>query len=56
MTLGSHDLYPDRIVSMIELARWCYEWQGGLRKSVDICNEMIKGMDKAARTGHNGKK
>ncbi|KAI0810717.1 tetratricopeptide repeat domain-containing protein [Xylaria sp. FL0064] len=51
MTSRHHDFHSDRIVSMIELAR-CYERQGQLRNSIDICNEIIEGMEKTAKNGH----
>ncbi|KAI0200714.1 tetratricopeptide repeat domain-containing protein [Astrocystis sublimbata] len=51
MSSRSHDFHPDRIVSMVELAR-CYERQGKLRKSIDICNETIRGMENTAKDGH----
>ncbi|KAK5635715.1 hypothetical protein RRF57_011427 [Xylaria bambusicola] len=51
MSSRSHDFHPDRIVSMIELAR-CYERQGKLLKSIDICNETIRGLENTAKDGH----
>ncbi|KAI1357986.1 hypothetical protein F5Y08DRAFT_351323 [Xylaria arbuscula] len=51
MSSRSHDFHPDRIVSMIELAR-CYERQGKLQKSIDICNETVQGMEDTAKGGH----
>ncbi|KAI0532281.1 tetratricopeptide repeat domain-containing protein [Xylaria digitata] len=51
MSSRSHDFHPDRIVSMIELAR-CYERQGKLEKSIDICNETIQGTEKVVKNGH----
>ncbi|TGJ81449.1 hypothetical protein E0Z10_g7321 [Xylaria hypoxylon] len=52
MSSRSHDFHPDRLVSTIELAR-CYERQGRLKDSIDICDETIQGMEKAAKNGHH---
>ncbi|KAI0452855.1 tetratricopeptide repeat domain-containing protein [Xylaria acuta] len=47
----SHEFHPDRIVSMIELAR-CYERQGQLKNSIDTCDKTIQGLEKVVRNGH----
>ncbi|KAJ2993108.1 hypothetical protein NUW58_g1946 [Xylaria curta] len=51
MTSRSHDFHPDRIVSMIELAR-CYERQGKLKNSIEMCDETIQGIEHATKNGH----
>ncbi len=40
------DFHPDRIVSMIELAR-CYQLQKKLKDSINICGEALTGLEKA---------
>ncbi|KAI1420266.1 hypothetical protein F5Y12DRAFT_773962 [Xylaria sp. FL1777] len=51
MSSRSDNFHPDRIVSMIELAR-CYEREGKLKSSIEICDETIQGMEKTAESGH----
>ncbi|KAI1176241.1 tetratricopeptide repeat domain-containing protein [Nemania sp. FL0916] len=51
MTSRSNNYHPDRIVSMVELAR-CYALQGKLADSIDICSKAIKGMEQVAEHGH----
>lgn len=45
------DYHPDRIVSLIELAR-CYQLQKKYKESIKICNEAIDGMDSISETAH----
>ncbi|KAI5924026.1 tetratricopeptide repeat domain-containing protein [Camillea tinctor] len=43
MSSRTDNFHPDRIVSMVELAR-CYQLQGKLKSSIDTCDELIEGL------------
>lgn len=51
MSSRTDDFHPDRIVSMIELAR-CYQLQGKLDESIEICCEVLGGLRKASNNEH----
>ena len=45
------DYHPDRIVSLLELAR-CYQLQGRFEESIKMCNEAVEGLDSISTTVH----
>lgn len=51
MSSRTDDFHPDRIVSMIELAR-CHQLQGRLEDSIEVCSEVLGGLRKVSNTEH----